>query len=375
MPTVSGTKSVDGHPAIYSYQLKKGLPNRRTRYAAVVTVNRKQKWLRGFRTIKAAEEAADALRVEMRTGQAGTAPARYTLGDYLENRWWPYIKTQVKASTVENYFSCVKHIKRHLGERRLTSLTPLDVEDFKISMASEGLGHAAANGAFLRLKQSLAQAVTWKLLGNNPAAPIEAPKLRKYSATRLEPAQVRRLLDGADNTTDYGALFWVACMTGLRLQEILDLTWAHIDFGAAQLRVTASKTEAGIRAVALGAETLERLQRHRLEQMAYAEEMGGQPPLRVFIRPSGKQVRSDRFYQDIWWPLRKRLGLGSMHFHDLRHVHSSLMAKAKVHPSVMAERMGHTDAALTLNVYTEVDAEQQREAAAAIEGIVHLAQT
>lgn len=64
-----------------------------------------------------------------------------------------------------------------------------------------------------------------------------------------------------------------------------------------------------------------------------------------------------------------------MHFHDLRHVHSSLMAKAKGHPSVMQDRMGHTDARMTLNVYTEVDAEQQREAAAALEEIVRLAQT
>lgn len=367
---MSGTSKVRGHPGVYAYQTNRGV-----RYAVVVTVNRKQRWLRGHKTIKAAEEAGDELRVSMRTGQSGTAPARYTLGDYLENRWWPYIKGQVQPGTVASYRSGVNHIKRHLGERRLTSVTPLDVEDFKIAMAAEGLGHAAANGAFLRLKQSLAQAVTWRLLGNNPAGPIEAPKMKKYNATRLEPKQVRSLLEGADTTTDYGALFWIACMTGLRLQEILDLTWSDIDFSASQLRVGASKTEAGVRAVALGATTLERLQRHRLEQMRYAEEMGGAPPLRVFIRPSGKQVRSDRFYQDIWWPLRKRLGLGTMHFHDLRHVHSSLMAKAGVHPKVAAERMGHTDVKMTLNVYTEVDAEQQREAAVALEEIVRLAQT
>lgn len=367
---MSGTSKVKGHPGVYAYQTNRGV-----RYAVVVTVNRKQRWLRGHKTIKAAEEAGDQLRVELRTGQAGTAPARYTLSDYLDNRWWPYIKGEVKASTVGSYQSSVNHIKRHLGDRRLTSLTPLDVEDFKIAMAAEGLGHAAANGAFLRLKQSMAQAVTWRLLGNNPAGPIEAPRLRKYSAKRLEPLEVRRLLESADATTDYGALFWIACLTGLRLQEILDLTWSDIDFVGSQLRVSASKTAAGVRAVALGAETLERLQRHRLEQMRYADKMGGLPPLRVFIRPSGKQVRSDRFYQDIWWPLRKRLGLGSMHFHDLRHVHSSLMAKAKVHPAVMKERMGHTDVRMTLDVYTEVDAEQQREAAAALEEIVRLAQT
>lgn len=375
MPVVSGTLSVDGHPGIYAYQLKKGLPKNRTRYAAVVTVNRRQKWMRGFRTIKAAEEWADAYRVEMRTGQAGTAPARYILNDYLDNRWFPYIKTEVQPSTVEAYASCLKHIKRHLGERRLTSLTPLDIEDFKLAMAVEGLGQAAANGAFLRLKQSLAQAVTWRLLGNNPAGPIEAPRMKKYNATQLEPALVRRLLEAADSTTDYGALFWVACLTGLRLGEILALTWQDIDFAASELHVKASKTDAGVRTVAIGADTLERLQAHRLEQMRYAEAMGGRPPLRVFIRPKGDQLRDVWFYNKVWWPLRTRLALGDMHFHDLRHVHSSLMGKAKVHPSVMQARMGHTDAKLTLNVYTEADAEQQREAAAAIEGIVRLARS
>lgn len=369
MPDVSGTAKVPGHPGVYKYTTNRG-----ARYAVVVTVNRKQRWLRGHKTIKAAEEAGDQVRVEMRTGQAGTAPARYTLGDYLDNRWFPYIKGQVSISTVRAYVSSLGHIKRHLGDRRLTSLTPIVVEDFKISLAAEGLGPAAANGAFLRLKQSLAQAVTWKLIGNNPAAPIAAPKMKKYNASRLDPSEVRKLLDGADTMTDYGVFFWLACLTGLRLQEILNLTWADIDFATSQLIVTSSKTEAGVRAVALGADTLERLQRHRLEQMRYAEEMGGQPPLRLFIRSSGEPVLKVWWYTQVWWPLRKRLGLGSMHFHDLRHVHSSLMAKAKVHPAVMQERMGHTDVKMTLNVYTEVDAEQQREAAIAIEEIVRLAQ-
>jgi integrase len=55
--------------------------------------------------------------------------------------------------------------------------------------------------------------------------------------------------------------------------------------------------------------------------------------------------------------------LPHLRFHDLRHMHVSLLNKAGVDARTIADRIGHTDAAFTLQRYAHVF-EDQRKAAA-----------
>lgn len=91
LPPVSGTRAVPGHPGVYRYEVKKGPASKRTRYAIVASVGIKQKWLRGFLTIHAAEEALDALKTDLRKGSTGSEPA--IMGDAAKATvpwlvWW-----------------------------------------------------------------------------------------------------------------------------------------------------------------------------------------------------------------------------------------------------------------------------------------------
>jgi len=38
--------------------------------------------------------------------------------------------------------------------------------------------------------------------------------------------------------------------------------------------------------------------------------------------------------------------------HDLRHTHATAKLKAKVHPKVVEERLGHSTIAVTLDIYS-----------------------
>jgi integrase len=55
--------------------------------------------------------------------------------------------------------------------------------------------------------------------------------------------------------------------------------------------------------------------------------------------------------------------LPHIRFHDLRHIHVSLLNKAGVDARTIADRIGHTDPAFTLKRYAHVF-EDQRKAAA-----------
>ena len=58
-----------------------------------------------------------------------------------------------------------------------------------------------------------------------------------------------------------------------------------------------------------------------------------------------------------------RLGLPSIHQHDLRHGWASLALQAGVHPKVVQERLGHANIGITLDTYSHVIAGLHEEAA------------
>jgi integrase len=55
--------------------------------------------------------------------------------------------------------------------------------------------------------------------------------------------------------------------------------------------------------------------------------------------------------------------LPSIRIHDLRHTYASLMLKQGVTMKVASERLGHTTIGITMDLYSHIDEEQQRDAA------------
>ena len=63
-------------------------------------------------------------------------------------------------------------------------------------------------------------------------------------------------------------------------------------------------------------------------------------------------------------------GLPRMRFHDLRHGAASLFLAQGVHARVVMEMLGHSTIALTMNTYSHVIPELQREAADQMEAVL-----
>lgn len=68
--------------------------------------------------------------------------------------------------------------------------------------------------------------------------------------------------------------------------------------------------------------------------------------------------------------LVKRTNVGAVRFHDLRHTAATLMLKAGVHPKIVSERLGHSTISITLDTYSHVLPDMQRDAAVALDAIL-----
>jgi len=69
-------------------------------------------------------------------------------------------------------------------------------------------------------------------------------------------------------------------------------------------------------------------------------------------------------------PLQKRTGVPRIRFHDLRHTHASHLLRARVHPKVVSERLGHSRVGVTMDVYSHVLPGMQEEAARKVDAIL-----
>lgn len=66
----------------------------------------------------------------------------------------------------------------------------------------------------------------------------------------------------------------------------------------------------------------------------------------------------------------EQAGLQRLRFHDLRHTAATLLLAEGIHPKVVQEMLGHSTISLTLDTYSHVIPDLQREAAEKMQALL-----
>ena len=74
----------------------------------------------------------------------------------------------------------------------------------------------------------------------------------------------------------------------------------------------------------------------------------------AFTNTLGAPIAFEGFGRRDWSRLVKAAGLPHTHFHCLRHSYASLLINRGADWKTVATRLGHKNAAMTLNIYTHV---------------------
>ena len=75
-------------------------------------------------------------------------------------------------------------------------------------------------------------------------------------------------------------------------------------------------------------------------------------------------------WQEITVKLVDKSGLPYIRFHDLRHTHATLLLQQGIHPKIVSERLGHSTIGITMDTYTHVLPNMQKEAAQQFERLL-----
>jgi integrase len=114
-----------------------------------------------------------------------------------------------------------------------------------------------------------------------------------------------------------------------------------------------------------------RLKAHHLRQLDVRMKAGDyyQDQGFVFADEVGKPIHPNTLafhYRSII----KAAGVPLIRIHDLRHTSATLMRANGEHPKIVQERLGHADVSLTLNRYSHVTMDMQREAADRLDKLI-----
>lgn len=326
------------------------------------------------------KEVAGALAKALREQQQGIQPTndRQTVEQYLTH-WLETAKQTVRETSIESYERRLRRdVYPHLGRIVLSKLTPQDLADCYTKLLISGLSPSTVQRTHAILHRALKQATRWGLVPRNVADLVDAPRPARHELVPLGQGDLERFLDLARGDR-FHALYVLAIMTGLREGELLGLKWADLDLEARELHVrrqvgrtksgvhfSEPKTAKGRRTVALPDIAIAALKEHRHSQLVARLEVGPDWQNTDLIFPSqhGTPIEKQNLARRSFKPLLAKAGLpATTRFHDLRHAHATLLLSQGVHPKVVQERLGHSTISVTMDVYSHVMPQLQRDAA------------
>jgi integrase len=177
----------------------------------------------------------------------------------------------------------------------------------------------------------------------------------------------------------HGLALRFSALTGARRGEVCGLRWddLNLDAGTATIHDNVIELNGGgihvdtpknhrERSVALDADLVTRLRRHRAQQAEWRLLVGSGWRDRhlVFCAPDGDYLRPDVLSRRFR-SYAEAAGLPPVRLHDLRHGHGTGLVEAGYDAKVVSTRLGHATTQFTLDVYVKPSAARQAEAAQA----------
>jgi integrase len=323
-------------------------------------------------------EVQEALTKALRDVQLGVpiVSDRQTVEQYFTD-WLATIKLNIRFNTWERYEQYVRlYIVPAFGNVALSKLTPQHIQRLYTSKLNEGYSTTTMAHLHTVIHHALDAALRFGLVQRNVAEFVEPPKVAKKEMRPLSPEQARKLLEAARDER-FEALYVLALTTGMRLGELLALRWQDVDLeqGNLQVRVTLQKAPKGFtlyhpktqrsrRSIALTQLAIEALRQHRELQGAQRALLGEAWQDRDLVFPNlegGQMITSNLLFSN-YKPLLRKAGLPAIRVHDLRHTAATLLFIQGIHPKVVSEMLGHASVSITLDLYSHVLPNMQREA-------------
>jgi len=343
-------------------------------YGVYVLVHGKPRYKAVGKKLAEARRRRDLLSAKALRGDLA-APSTLTFSELAET-WIEGFEAQVRSGeraerTHEHYrYHLDRHLLPALGRKRLQEISTDDCARLIVSMRAQGLSPKTIAGALVPLGRVFSLALRRELVTDNPLRRLERserPRITRREQRVLTHDEITRLL--AASLPSYRPFLASALYTGMRLSELLGLTWDEVDFEAGLIRVRYQlsrarkdaparrvrlKTQNAVRDVPLLLQLAFLLKRHKLTSaLSGADSYVFQTTLGTPLGSRNVERRGLGRAADIAG--LNVDGLSRLRVHDLRHTFAShLIVDLGVDVAQVSRVLGHARPSITLDTYTHL---------------------
>lgn len=381
-------------------QLPQGITLRKDgRYQARYSFNGKRHTIYGKNLKEVQKKLRDA-KYEMDHG-IFAKPDKITVDSWYKTWLKEYRIDVVRETTIIGNEKCYKHIKLEIGNMKLQSVRPEHIQRVLNRMKREGYSAGYIENTRQTMNMIFTQAYMNGIIVLNPVERSILPKMeaREDNPHRraLTEQEQKDFLDCvAKRKPFYADIFFVGFSTGMRIGEINGLEWKDIDFENMEFHVNGTmikvpgkdyykgpvKTGESKRSIPMLPEIAKRLKRHKIEQAKLRMMMGDKwNPVKglehlVFTTMFGKPLMTlsvGRYIDSTVNAVnraeekkaaaehRKPVLMDTFCPHSMRHTFATRALEKGIPPKVVQSYLGHSTIDVTMNVYTHVTAELERE--------------
>ena len=348
------------------------------------------------RTVTGGIRQARSVKKQLETeSKAGKFQGRQTNLSALLDEWIKFgrqSKGWSEKHAAETTRRIETDVRPQLGHLTLDELTAKRLDDFYSYLRDDrGLSETSVLHYHRLLSAALVQAEKWDLVDRVATRKATPPKARRAEVPTPSQSEVLQMVrhaerDGSKAPWLADAIF-IAATTGIRRGELCGLRWSDVDLLDGSLTVRRSIWEnAGktgdkdpkshqVRLVPIGTATVARLEGRYAAASADAAKFGTIMSADAFVfspsPDSSDYTKPDvlgHAFRRVIGQLRKATGQPWPYtLHSLRHYTATSANRLGAGPREAADRLGHADTSITLDVYTTTTSPQAKALAEALD--------
>jgi integrase len=314
----------------------------------------------------------------------------WLFADFMEE-WLETIKPEVKLTTFVGYQMNVQRTIVPYFRKKGISLQRLTADDINAFYAEQlkRVKAMTVHKFHANISKALKYAVEMDYIPMTVMGKVKRPKADRYNAKYLKQSETVELFEAVKgHKLELGVIF--GAFYGLRRSEVLGLRWESINFEANTITiehtVTAAnvdgkrvivaddttKTKSSFRTLPLIPAIRTKLLEIQAEQGRNRKVCGNsynkKEGVYIYTDALGNRIKPD--YLSSEFPkFMERSGFRRIRFHDLRHSCASLLLANGVSLKQIQDWLGHSDFAITANIYAHLDFSSKQATAGAMSWI------
>lgn len=330
---------------------------------------------RGFENERAANKSLLKLQYNLETSNISFVENKNLTIDEWIKIWIPYKESSWSVSTKLNVESTIKyHISPLIGNQRLSTLNKVNYKKLFIdALRSENKYSEASILTWHKIVMRIMNtAVENQIIPSNPLKGFKFDLVvARRSFTKDELKLFIDTLEKRDIRIQ--TVFLTLLKTGIRKGELMGLRWHDVNIDERYLDINttrgdygenAPKTKTSIRKVYFDESLVSLIKKYKaFEQQNLLKKGRTLKDSDYFILSSWNQPVNQSKITYHFRMLCKEAGVSNITVHGLRHTHATFLIEAGANIKYVSARLGHKNINITLDTYSDVLKEEEKETA------------